>query len=354
MNGIRAALTIAVWFLLNHLITTTPATAACYSENSRNRLANFCAVNKLKGSEISVKNLEFINQQLNLEGFSTNLGFPKQVSVNTVNTSLNPIFFYTENLNGGNSPEPLVLGGLSLDGETELHRKEGFVAGLSAGLSGRYIHAEGRYLDYGISTSSAHNPKHGLDIASTNANFCSINHIKNWWYLDACAHTSRLRKDITDNVSSNISLISSKMYVSSKNTHSEASFGINRYFAETYSQNQVLLGFETIHSSGVYSSADVTLGEFIKNELSTRLALRARITNQIAQKPLTLSFSYAYADGSLLLGFKRSDETYEISASYPIWNRIKIGIGYKLTDSTINYFDIDTPTFSIQFPSLTF
>lgn len=303
---------------------------------------------------ISSHHADIIDVKLKSVGHPHGIGRGIVASPKTAVISYSTIISHYDNLNGGNSPKPLVLGNMKFKGDKEYYRKEGFVAGLGAGLNGRHIHAETSYLNYGVNVSSAHNPEHGLGITTTSANFCSINHIENWWYLDACASTSRLRKDITDNVSSNVSLISSKMYVSSKDTYSETSFGINRYFAETYTQNQVLLGFETIHSNGVYSSADVTLGEFIKNELSTRLALRAHVTNQIAQKPLTLSVSYAYADGGLLLGFKRSDETYEISASYPIWNRIKIGIGYKQTDSTINYFDIDTPTFSIQFPSLSF
>ena len=330
------------------------AEAACYIDGASGRLASYCALDKIQGARVDLRSLQLIDYKLKLEGNTDGLGFPSRMEKNSLTNSLYPILSYSENINGGNSPEPLVLGNLSFDGEQELYRKEGVVAGLGVGLNGRYIHGEGRYLNYGVNASYAHSPEHGIGIATTSANVCSVNHIKNWWYLDACANASRVRKDIPDDTNSNVSLVSSKVYASGDNTYSEASFGVNRYFAESYMQNQLVIGHDTIHSNGVYSAIDVTFGEAVENQLATKFSLRAKVITKLANKPLTLSASYAAADGGMLLGVERSNETYSISASYPLWRSLTASVGYRTTDSTIDYFDVSTPIFGIQFSSFNF
>jgi hypothetical protein len=330
------------------------AEAACYIDGASGRLASYCALDKIQGARVDLRSLQLIDYKLKLEGKTDGLGFPSRMKKNSLNKSLYPILSYSDNINGGNSPEPLVLGNLSFDGEQELYRKEGVVAGLGVGLNGRYIHGEGRYLNYGVNASYAHSPEHGIGIATTSANVCSVNHIKNWWYLDACANASRVRKDIPDDTNSNVSLVSSKVYASGDNTYSEASFGVNRYFAESYMQNQLVIGHDTIHSNGVYSAIDVTFGEAVENQLATKFSLRAKVITKLANKPLTLSASYADADGGMLLGVERSNETYSISASYPLWRSLTASVGYRTTDSTIDYFDVSTPTFGVQFSSFNF
>ena len=75
---------------------------------------------------------------------------------------------------------------------------------------------------------------------------------------------------------------------------------------------------------------------------------------QLANKPLTVFASYADADGGMLLGFERRDETYLISATYPLWRSLTASVGYRTTNSTIDYFDVSTPTFGVQFSSFNF
>ena len=330
------------------------ASAACYIDGASGRLGNYCALDKIQAVRVDLRTIKLIDYKLKREGERRGLGLPKRVAANTTSKSAYPILSYSDNINGGNSPEPLVLGNLSFDGEQELYRKEGVVAGLGVGLNGRYIHGEGRYLNYGVNASYAHSPEHGIGIATTSANVCSVNHIKNWWYLDACANASRVRKDIPDDTNSNISLVSSKVYSSGEDTYSEASLGVNRYFAESYTQNQFVLGYDTIQSNGVYSAIDVIFGEAIENQLATKMSLRAKVITKLAKKPLTLSASYADADGGMLLGVERSNETYSISASYPLWRSLTASVGYRTTDSTIDYFYVSTPIYGIQFSSFSF
>ena len=338
---------------LSFLLPST-ASAACYVDGASGRLGNYCALDKIQGARVDVRTAQLIDYKLKLEGSTRGLGFPARVKPSSTSKSLYPILSYSDNINGGNSPEPLVLGNLTFDGDETLYRKEGIIAGFGAGVSGRYIHAEGKYLTYGVNASYAHSPKYGLGIATTSANVSSINHIKNWWFLDAHINTSRVRKDITDETNSNISLVSSKVYASSENTYIEASFGVNRYFAESYNQNQLLLGYKTIHSNGVYSALNFTFGESIANQLATKFALSGQVTTQVAQKPLKLSASYSQADGGMLLGVERDESTVAVSASYPVWKNLTASVGYRRTDSSIDYFDVSTPTFGIQFQAIQF
>ena len=338
---------------LSFLLPST-ASAACYVAGASGRLSNYCALDKIQGARVDVRTAQLIDYKLKLEGSTPGLGFPSRVKPHSVSKSLYPILSYSDNINGGNSPEPLVLGNLTFDGDETLYRKEGVIAGFGADLSGRYIHSEGKYFTYGVNVSYAHSPKYGLGIATTSANVSSINHIKNWWFLDAHINTSRVRKDITDETNSNISLVSSKVYASSENTYIEASFGVNRYFAESYNQNQLLLGYKTIHSNGVYSALNFTFGESIANQLATKFALSGQVTTQVAQKPLKLSASYSQADGGMLLGVERDESTVAVSASYPVWKNLTASVGYRRTDSSIDYFDVSTPTFGIQFQPIQF
>jgi len=338
---------------LSSLLPAT-ASATCYIDGASGRLANHCALDKIQSARVDVRTAKLIDYKLKLEGSTRGLGFPSRVKPNSTSKSLYPILSYSDNINGGNSPEPLVLGNLTFDGDETLYRKEGVVAGFGAGLSGRYIHAEGKYITYGVNASYAHSPNYGLGIAKTSANFSSINHIKNWWFLDAHINTSRVRKDITDETNSNISLVSSKVFELSDSIYSEASFGVNRYFAKSYNQNQVLFGYKSIHGNGVYSAFNLTVGDAVENQLATKFALTGQIVTQLVNKPLKLSVSYSQADGGMLLGFERRDETYSISASYPLWRGLTASVGYRTTDSTIDYFDVNTPTFDIQFSSINF
>ena len=343
-----------VWLSIFTLMAASPAVGACYIDGVQNRLANLCALDKIEGDTIDLRTVQFIDYKLKLEGSSNGLGLPTRVAASTTSKSAHPILSYSDNINGGNSPEPLVVGNLSFDGEKELYRREGIVAGLGASLNGRYIHGEGRYLNYGVNASYAHSPKYGLGIATSSANVSSINHIRNWWFLDAHANTSRVRKNITDDTNSNLSIVTSKVFELSDSIYSEASFGVNRYFAESYNQNQLQFGYKTIHANSAYSAFILTVGDAVENQLATKFALSAQIVTQLVNKPLKLSASYSQADGGMLLGFERRDETYNISASYPLWRGLTASVGYRTTDSTIDYFDVNTPTFDIQFSSINF
>ena len=104
----------------------------------------------------------------------------------------------------------------------------------------------------------------------------------------------------------------------------------------------------------MFSSVDVMLGEALEGQLTTQFSSRAVVSMQIANKPLSLIARYSIADGGMMLGFERNDNTYEISVTYPLWENLTATVGYRVTDSTIDYFDVDTPTFSVELKSIKF
>lgn len=307
-------------------------------------------------SVIDYRVAQSLDNSLKTEGHSRGLNLPNGKTRPSSSGAyyIQPILAYSDNINGGNSPEPLVLGNITFESERDLVRKEGVIAGFGAGLSGRYIHSEGRYFSYGINASYAHNSKHGLGITTTNAKLSSINHLKNWWYLDIHANTSSVRKEITDETNSKLSIVSSKIYQNGSHTFTEASFGVSRYFTNNYTQNQFSIGYDTISMNGVFTSLDLMLGEDVGDRLVERFSIVGRASTQLAGKPFTLTASYSKADGGIVMGFQRREETYVINGTYPIRKNIMLTAGYKTTNSTIDYFDVAAPTFSLQFASLNF
>ena len=230
---------------LSFLLPET-ASASCYIDGASGRLSNYCALDKIQGARVDARTAQLIDYKLKLEGSTRGLGFPARFKPNSTSNSLYPILSYSDNINGGNSPEPLVIGSLTFGRWMKLSiAKEGRRRlDLVLALVGVIFTQRENTLPTVLMPATPHSPKYGLGIATTSANVSSINHIKNWWFLDANINTSRVRKDITDETNSNISLISSKVYASSENTYSEASIGVNRYFAESYNQNQLLLGYK--------------------------------------------------------------------------------------------------------------
>ncbi|MGY8790566.1 MAG: hypothetical protein ACKVKR_09865, partial [Pseudomonadales bacterium] len=185
------------------------ASAACYFDGPSGRLSNYCAIHLINGQRVDSRSLRLIDYKLKMEGSTNGLGLPFKVKKNTTQRFLSPLLFYSSNINGGNSPKPLKLGNLTFEGDEKLFSKAGMLAGVGAGLSGRLIYGDGRYLQYSASGSYAYSPEHKLGIGTTDAKACDVRHILNWWYVDVCASQSRVRKDMTDTTSSNLSLIAS-------------------------------------------------------------------------------------------------------------------------------------------------
>ena len=344
----------ALLFCFSSIATTTTANATCLNASSNERLSNYCLVERASSQIIDLRTAQIIDYRLKHEGYERGLGLPGRAKQLSFQPYVTPILDYETDINGGNPNKPLQLGNLTFNGDPNLVRKEGVVVGAGAGAYGRYLLGEGRYLDYGFGASYAHSFEHDIGIQRRFASLCSKNHIKNWWYIDGCAGSSYVEKDLTEDTRNTLSLTASKLFTSSLNSHHQASVGVNRVYDEDYEQNQISFGFQTINSNGWHTAVNATFGESIDGEIAVREAVSASLALPVRNRRLTVSASYSEADGAKLLGVQRAEETWAFSASYNIYKNVDLGIGYTKRDSTIDYFDVSTPTINVSFKPIRF
>ena len=212
----------------------------------------------------------------------------------------------------------------------------------------------GRYVNYGLGASYAYSPEHDIGIERRFATVCSKNHVRNWWYLDGCVRSSFVHKELTEETRNSISLSTSKLFTTSEDVHHEVSVGGTRVYDEDYEQDQLSVGFETIYSNGWYSTVDATIGEDVDGEIAVQNAVSASLSLPVFERSLTISASYSEADGAKLFGIERADYTTSVSASYNVYRNIDVVAGYTETDSTIDYFDKSSPSFSVRFEPIRF
>lgn len=344
----------ALLFCAVSISSTATANASCLDTSSNERLSNYCLVERASQQIIDLKTAQIVDYRLKHEGYEQGLGLPGRAKQFSFQPYITPILNYETDINGGNPSKPLQLGSITFTGDPNLVRKEGIVAGAGVGAYGRYLTGKGRYIDYGFGASYAHSIDYDIGIQRRFANLCSKNHIKNWWYIDGCAGSSYVEKQLTDDTRNTLSLTTAKLFTSSPNSHHQASFGVNRVYDEDYEQNQLVLGFQTIHSNGWHSSINAVFGESIDGDIATREAVSASISLPVRNRRFTASASYSEADGAKLLGFARADDTWSVSAAYNVYKNVDLSVGYTDTDSTIDYFDVSTPTVSVSFTPVRF
>lgn len=353
-TDVQKRLLQALLFFILPVLTATSSEAKCLNSSVNERLSNFCLVKGTSNTLVTQRTVQVIDYRLKKEGYERGLGLPGRVDDFSFNSYIAPVLDYETDINGGNPNKPLQLGDISFTGEPDLVRKEGIVAGARSGAYGRFLLGEGRYVDYGFEMSYAHSFEHDIGLQRRFVNVCSKNHINNWWYIDGCANSSYVEQDLTEKLRNTLSLTTSKLFTLAGDSHHQASFGVNRVYDKDYEQNQLVLGLDTIHSNGWYSSINTVFGESIDGEMATREAVSASLALPVRNRRLTLSASYSESDGAKLLGFKRADDTWSVSAAYNVYKAVDLSVGYTETVSTIDYFDVSTPTVSVSFTPISF
>ena len=323
------------------------ASAFCLGGSGNERLENFCLINEINGTRVDAGTVRLVDVRLKREGYRRGLGFPIAVPRHSIGHFATPSLRYSENVNGGDPPGPLILGNLRFDTDESRYRKKGLLAGVDAGWSGRHIYGEGRYFNHRVNGSYAHSTEHDVGVATIGANVCSINHISNWWYIDACADRSREHKDLGADDTGNVSVVGSRIFSIGSTRYAQAKLGVNRHFSNNSPQNQMVAGWETIHSNEMFTGLDLTFGESVLNQLATRFSASAKFIHQVAGKPLEVRLSFVDARGGLLFGIRRDERTHSASVGYPIMRGLHMAVGYRKTNSTIDYFDTSTPTFGV-------
>lgn len=336
------------------LLTATTAQASCLNPNADSRLRILCVAETLSGNAATLNDALLLDILLKREGYAQGIGLPNLVARNTYDPYISPIVDYNTNINGGNPDRALVLGNFKFVGDDANIKLEGIVAGLGAGVNGRSILGEGRYLDYGVNVSYAHSPQHDIGIARRSANVCSRNHIRNNWFVDACADASGLERELVKDSTQGLSISTAKLLSTRSDAFHSISVGVRRNFAAAFEQNQLQFGLSTVRSNSFYSSVNVAFGEAVVDTLVMRHSINTTVGTTLFDRPLTTTIGYSFADGGKLLGFEREDTTSSININYAIMPKLTVGVGYTHNSSSINYFDEAEPVFSFQLAPIRF
>lgn len=331
----------------------TAAHAACPPTPADTRLQTLCLTEQAEGKAVDLRTIQLIDFRIKQEGYARGLGLLGAVKQHQFAPYATPIIDYSNNINGGNPDRTLALGNLDFEGDPKLVRTKGLVAGVGFGANGRNILGAGRYIDYTIGGSWTNSAQHNQTITRAFASACSKNHIENLWYLDGCATTSSTARAIQTDRNSSLSLAVSKLIASGNNYH-QASAGVRRYFDKDYEQNQLVASVDTIRVGSVFTSFSLTLGEGVESTLATRQSVSATLGTFVNQRALRATANYSYSDGGKLLGVDRADTAQSLSITFAAHPRFSLSVGYRNTDSSIDYFDDYEPNVGVQLTPFTF
>ena len=224
-------------------------------------------------------------------------------------------------------------------------------SGIFLGIKKQY--GIGRYLDVRMNASLSAAPTHDwLSIRDKSIIACSKNHLKEWFFFDACAHWGHNKRQYIDEINKNLSVSLTRLFINQK-VFNESIFTINRHISDKYHQMQGIFALNSLLPNGYKTNFTITLGEPIKELISLNYSLSLAVTN-IKRKQVRLSLKQTHYDGGKFLGVDREDTTQQISVSYPINNRFNIGLGYTRNKSSISSFSHNGPQIEVSFPLRSF
>lgn len=287
---------------------------------------------------------------LRIEAMASSLGFSEDRQPKT-DLSLTPLVAFDLNINGGNPPEPLAIGGFVFHGDPENYRKSGIVVGLKASQNTRFFFGYGKYLDISTRISKTHSSQHEIGIEDFQVNVCSKNHISNWWFIDMCAEKAVTEKALSASSIRKYSLSGAKVFGDGP-IQSQLSFTVKQKITASFQQNLIALGAEIVGPS-TSSAVNMSFGE-PTDALATKFSVDARISKTIAQTPVSVSFSFEEAAGGQFFGVPRDEKIYGININFPVRANLNASVGYMITDSTIDHFDLESPTLGFQFSPIRF
>ena len=315
------------------------------------RLLVYSYIKKLEGKVVPEQTANKLIRSFASIGFSpkTMLGKPKQ------NLIVFPFINYSSNLNGGNPKGALQLGNATYTSNSLLEKRSGLLAGLGTNASLRSYTGYGKYIDTQGSLAISKSLESDDHILFTLVNACSKNHLKNWWFIDVCAHTQNEKKEISTFEDQTVNLSFAKIFDDDVGSFHLIRGGISRNSENNIDQNQQFLALQSIWPNGYSTSIQLTLGEDVPNQLALKNKIDAGVRlSQFKIDNLSLNLSYELKDGGVLLGFPRDDKQSAISLAFSLNENIGISVGYSNVDSSIDYYDQSSPFISVNFKQISF
>ena len=333
-------LTRSFYISLICIFFASGAKANCIAFTENERLANYCLLETISGKLVDENTAALVFKRLSLEGYFG--GLPEALN----QANIYPNLYYSDNINGGNPDKKLRLGDLEFDGEPDLVAKAGLVAGLTLSGSSRFTYGEGRYLNTSFSASQAYSLEHSVSYKQSNLQVCSKNKIRQNAHIDVCASANKQNKEISSSDENSLTTSYSTMFLN-KFGAAEVKMGLRRVSAQDYEQNQLTLSSDLIHTNNGFYSLGLTLGESVKDQLTTRYAINVNAAKYYAERKYNLSFTHGFSDGGKLLGVDRNERTNSVVISTAIHANTSLSIGYANVRSSIDYFDRNYPIVSL-------
>jgi len=86
--------------------------------------------------------------------------------------------------------------------------------------------------------------------------------------------------------------------------------------------------------------------------LVTGKSLSGSLRMQAWGKPLMTSAGYSAAKGGKLFGVDWDEKTTSFNVTYQLFSSVTLGVGYTITDSTIDYYDVSEPNFKLRLTTI--
>lgn len=326
----------------------------CLPELADERLELRCLATALKTGNATAPLLFRTDYLLERQGYTDRFGLVDPIPNPTFDVSVFPVVQYSSNINGGNPPGSLILGSLVFAGDPEFEQKSGMLYGMGASVESRYRLGDGRYIELNVVGTYARSPKNDIDVGSSLVSLCSKNHIKNWWYVDFCASTANIDRDISSQTSDILGVAVSKVVSTEAENHHSFSVRYRKILAENYDQQQMTFGIESILNGKTFTSLYLNVGEPVVDQMVSRWAIGGSVGRLVNGKRVKIIAAYEESDGGALLGIEQKDETSTIGLSYEISEQVSVFVGYQNTESSIDYFNVSEPTIGIELASLRF
>jgi hypothetical protein len=188
-------------------------------------------------------------------------------------TSLYPDINYSENINGGNPDKPLVLGALEFIGDPELIKKEGVITTLNMRVNNRTTFDAGKYLQTNLHGSYSYSPKHNNGFSNATLVSCFTDKITSKNSIDICASRSIQNKEISENRNSELSVYFGNLNFYETIGFSESIFGIIHVNTADYSQEQIVLSWDTIRKKNLFSAIRFRIGDTVTDQTALKYGL---------------------------------------------------------------------------------
>ena len=320
---------------------------ACSGSGADIRLEAFCWLETSFNRSLRLDQVVLISNKL------SDVGQPKLVPQAPPSKKYRSIFYpslrWSNNINGGNPEGSLRIGDVSFVGDKTLNRKSGILFGLNYLADGKLVYPQEGYLTYGFQAGYEYNLAHEMAVSSAKLNGCATKRLLGWWYFDACGASSRDRKVLSDQKSSELALASSTIWSNKQGMFQLAKVGLERHYLDGFNQNLATAHSELLGQSGQYLSLGLSFGAPVLNHLATRQFIDLRVGVPIKDRVVVLSINHRMADGGLMLGYERSEETVSATVSFSAFTSVRLSLGYIETNSSISYFDDVGYTASLSF-----